>query len=138
MDLINGSHGGRSYYFENTGTADTPVFTATFTSRSRTFTLYDTDGRDTLDLNTDVIAQQVDLRPEGISNVYGLVGNLIIARDTLIERYVAGSGDDSVTGNVADNLLEGRDGADTLMGGLGNDTLIGGPGADTLDGGEGQ
>ena len=137
LDLINGSHGGRSYYFENTGTADTPVFTATFTSRSRTFTLYDTDGRDTLDLNTDVIAQQVDLRPEGISNVYGLVGNLIIARDTLIERYVAGSGDDSVTGNVADNLLEGRDGADTLMGGLGNDTLIGGAGADSIDGGEG-
>ena len=47
-------------------------------------------------------------------------------------------GDDSVTGNVADNLLEGRDGADLLMGGLGNDTLIGGPGADALDGGEGS
>ena len=104
-----------------------------------TVTIYDTDGVDTLDFSTDPTDQRIDLNPEGISDVFttGSLGTLIIARDTIIERYVAGSGDDSVTGNVADNLLEGRDGADTLMGGLGNDTLIGGAGADTLDGGEG-
>ena len=105
-----------------------------------TVTIYDTDGFDTLDFSTDPTDQRIDLNPEGISDVFttGSLGTLIIARDTIIERYVAGSGDDSVTGNVADNLLEGRDGADTLMGGLGNDTLIGGPGADALDGGEGS
>ena len=101
-------------------------------------TLYDNGGTDTLDLRTDTDNQRIDLTPESHSDVYGLIGNLSIARDTIIERYVAGSGNDSVTGNVADNLLEGRDGADTLMGGLGNDTLIGGAGADTLDGGEGS
>ena len=100
-------------------------------------TLYDNGGTDTLDLRTDTDNQRIDLTPESHSDVYGLIGNLSIARDTIIERYVAGSGDDSVTGNVAGNLLEGRYGADTLMGGLGNDTLIGGAGADTLDGGEG-
>ena len=105
-----------------------------------TVTIYDTDGYDTLDFSTDDTNQRIDLNPEGVSDVFttGSLGTLIIARDTIIERYVAGSGDDSVTGNVADNLLEGRDGADSLMGGLGNDTLIGGPGADTLDGGEGS
>ena len=100
-------------------------------------TLYDNGGTDTLDLRTDTDNQRIDLTPESHSDVYGLIGNLSIARDTIIERYVAGSGDDSVTGNLADNMLEGRDGADTLIGGLGNDTLIGGPGADFLDGGEG-
>ena len=137
LDLISGSRINRLYFFENTGTAHTPVFTTTFTNSSYTFTLYDTDGRDTLDLNTDVIAQKVDLRPEGLSDVYGLVGSLIIARDTIIERYIAGSGDDEVSGNVADNLLEGRGGANSLMGGAGNDILIGGAGADTLVGGHG-
>ena len=86
-------------------------------------TLYDNSGIDTLDLRTDTDDQRIDLTPESHSDVYGLIGNLSIARDTIIERYVAGSGDDSVTGNVADNLLEGRDGADSLMGWLGNDTL---------------
>ena len=104
-----------------------------------TVTIYDTDGFDTLDFSADDTNQRIDLNPEGISDVWttASLGTLIIARDTIIERYVAGSGDDSVNGNVADNLLEGRDGADTLMGGMGNDTLIGGPGADALDGGEG-
>ena len=66
-----------------------------------TLTLYDKDGNDTLDLRTDTTDQRVDLRPEGISDVYGLVGNLIIARDTLIENFVAGSGNDIVIGNEA-------------------------------------
>ena len=70
-------------------------------------TLYDNGGIDTLDLRTDTDDQRIDLTPESHSDVYGLIGNLSIARDTIIERYVAGSGDDSVTGNLADNLLEG-------------------------------
>ena len=100
-------------------------------------TLYDTGGDDTLDLRWDVDDQQVDLSPEGLSDVLGLTGNLIIARDTLIEHFVAGSGDDDVTGNDAGNRLEGRAGNDTLDGGEGNDTLAGGAGADRLDGGRG-
>ena len=52
---------------------------------------------DTLDLRTDSTGQRVDLRPEGISDVYGLTGNLVIARDTLIENLVAGSGNDTIT-----------------------------------------
>ena len=122
------------YFARWTGTADGNR------DSGGTFTLYDTEGYDTLDISTDDTNQRIDLNPEGISDVFtnASLGTLIIARDTIIERYVAGSGNDSVTGNVAGNLLEGRDGADLLMGGLGNDTLIGGAGADTLDGGEGS
>ena len=103
-----------------------------------TLTLYDSGGIDTLDLRTDSANQRVDLRPEGFSNVYGLTGNLIIARDTLIENYVAGSGDDVVTGNAVTNYLAGRDGDDDLRGYGGNDILEGGAGTDRLDGGAGM
>ena len=103
-----------------------------------TLTLYDSGGIDTLDLRTDSTNQRVDLRPEGFSNVYGLTGNLIIARDTLIENYIAGSGNDVVTGNAVTNYLEGRDGDDDLRGSGGNDILEGGAGADRLDGGAGM
>ena len=112
-----------------------------------TLTIYDTDGEDTLDLRWDADNQRVDLRPEGISDVLGLIGNWVIARDTVIENFVAGSGNDEVTGNDAANRLEGRAGNDTLAGasgddrldgGDGNDRLIGGAGADAMDGGAGR
>ena len=101
-------------------------------------TIYDTDGYDRLDLRFDRDDQRVDLNPEGISDVLGLTGNLSIARGTVIEHYVAGSGDDTVIGNAADNFLQGAYGDDTLMGGVGDDWLAGGSGADRLEGGEGD
>ena len=100
-------------------------------------TLYDTGGRDTLDLRTDTFEQRVDLRPEGISDVYGLVGNLVIARDTWIEDVIAGSGNDRVIGNAVANRLAGGAGNDELWGSGGDDVLEGGAGADRLDGGLG-
>ena len=128
----------------NTGTYLDEVF-AEWTSptdrdTNHTVTIYDTHGFDTLDYSTDDTNQRIDLNPEGVSDVFtnASLGTIIIARDTFIERYVAGSGDDSVTGNIADNVLEGRDGDDTLMGGEGNDTLIGGLGADALGGDAGS
>src|SRR5690606_33051761 len=54
-----------------------------------------------------------------------------------IEGVFAGSGDDSVTGNAANNDLRGGGGNDSLLGGGGNDTLNGGSGGDVLDGGSG-
>ena len=89
---------------------------------SVTFTLFDSGGTDTLNLSTDTDDQHVVLQPETASDVYGLVGNLVIARDTLIENYVAGSGDDIIVGNSADNVLEGNAGADNIDGQAGLDT----------------
>ena len=110
-------------------------------------TLYDTGGTDTLDLRTDRHDQRIDLRPEGVSTVFGGNGKIFIGPETVIENVVAGSGNDRVTGNAAANrlegrgghdTLEGREGRDTLEGGKGDDRLMGGKGRDTLEGGEGN
>jgi Ca2+-binding RTX toxin-like protein len=57
---------------------------------------------------------------------------------TNIENFIGGSGDDTVSGNGATNLLSGGLGNDTLSGLGGADTLNGGDGSDTLIGGAGQ
>ena len=93
---------------------------------------------DTLDLRTDRDDQRVYLSPEGISDVYGLTGNLVIARDTVVENFIAGSGNDLVVGNAVANYINGRDGDDRIWGGGGDDILEGGAGADRLDGGAGM
>ena len=72
-----------------------------------TFTLFDSGGIDTINLSTDTDDQHVVLQPETASDVYGLVGNLVIARDTLIENYVAGPAMTSLSVMTADNVLEG-------------------------------
>ena len=120
-----------SIYFENDGTAATPEFIRQQLHHPAALTLYDTGGTDTLDLRTDRDDQRIDLRPESISDVYGLIGNLVIARDVVIENAIAGFGNDTIIGNSAVNRLEGRAGDDILEGGPGADMLDGGPGSDT-------
>jgi len=100
-----------------------------------TWTVWDESGIDTIDLHLDTTDQRVDLNPESFSDVEGLVGTLIIARDTVIENYVAGKGNDHVTGNAVANTIEGNSGNDTLLGQAGADVLQGGSGNDRIDGG---
>lgn len=57
---------------------------------------------------------------------------------SLIENALGGSGNDTITGNVAANMLSGNGGIDTLRGLNGNDQLLGGDGNDTLLGGNGN
>ncbi len=102
-----------------------------------TLTIYDTSGIDTLDGRTDTADQRIDLRPEGISDVYGSVGNVVIARDTWIENVIAGSGNDRIIGNALANRLAGGAGNDELWGGGGDDVLEGGFNDDVLEGGAG-
>ena len=98
-----------------------------------TFIILDDGGIDTIDFSSDQTAQHVNLNPEWASKVYGArQGNMIIARETIIENYIGGSSLDLIIGNNADNILEGRNGDDTLEGGPGADTLDGGPGQDTV------
>ena len=135
LDLAVGRYDGHISYLVNAGTQDAPDYQPThYTSTANTgpgLTLYDTGGTDTLDVRTDHADQTIDLRPEGISSVYGARGNLVIARGTVIENVVAGHGDDTVIGNDAANVLDGRAGNDVLRGGPGADSLSGGPGQDT-------
>lgn len=102
------------------------------------FTLYDEGGRDRVVFSTDTTNQTVLLEGEARWNVFGGTGNVLVARGTLIEDYVAGSGNDAVTGNRVGNALTGNGGNDTLSGMGGNDTLLGGTGNDSLSGGDGN
>lgn len=102
------------------------------------FTIWDRGGYDVIDFSNETAAQRVDLRAEAISDVDGRVGNMVIARGTVIEEFRAGSGNDWVQGNSADNVLIGNGGNDTLIGDAGDDWLRGGAGGDTLIGGDGQ
>ncbi len=101
------------------------------------FTIYDRDGIDTIDLSPLTSDNNIDMRAEHFSDIAGLTGNLGIARGTVIENVIAGSGNDTVTGNGVANQITGGAGNDNLSGFAGNDTLNGGLGDDTLDGGAG-
>ena len=106
-------------------------------SHAFTFTLVDDGGSDTFDYSGATRGSRVDLTPGAVSDVFGGKGNMVVYRDTVIEHFVGGSGNDEVTGNDADNTLIGGDGDDVLDGGAGDDRLDGGKGADTLTGGTG-
>jgi len=98
------------------------------------FTIIDDGGYDKIKFSSVTADMRVDLNPETISDVGGLIGNMIIMRDTIIETFISGSGNDDITGNLADNVIWGGAGADVIRGGLGDDIIRGGAGNDTLNG----
>ena len=100
-------------------------------------TIVDDGGNDTLDYSGSGSSQLIDLRAEQFSNVNGRIGNLSIARGTVIENAIGGVGADVEQGNDAGNWLYGKGGPDALYGNGGNDVLLGGGDADGLDGGAG-
>jgi hypothetical protein len=95
------------------------------------YTVFDSGGIDTLDYSGFGTNQLIDLNAEAFSNVGSLVGNVAIARGTVIENAFGGSGNDTLRGNSADNVLRGNGGFDSLQGGAGSDSLFGGDGTDT-------
>jgi serralysin len=100
------------------------------------FTLWDEGGIDTIRMRTDTTNQVVTLVANGRSDVMGGIGNMTIARATVVENFEAGSGNDRVVGNTVANILSGNAGNDRLFGAAGNDTLNGGFGRDQLFGGD--
>jgi serralysin len=118
-------------------------------------TIWDGNGTDTYDLSNYSTNLNIDLTPGGWStlsstqlanlgggnfaraNVYNA---LLFGGNTasLIENVIGGSGNDTITGNQANNVLSGGAGTDTLNGGDGNDTLRGGLGTDNVNGGAGN
>lgn len=86
-----------------------------------TYTIVDGQGYDTLDLSGYTQDQLIDLRPSDpnaiypyYSNVAGLVGNLSIAPNTIIEKAIGGSANDTFIGNDADNSFVGGSGIDRV------------------------
>lgn len=100
-------------------------------------TLFDSAGNDTLDLSGFSTNSTVNLAPGSFSSCNSMTSNIAIAYTCTIENAVTGNGNDVITGNDADNRLDGGAGSDQLLGGMGNDTLMAGAGSDILNGGDG-
>ena len=114
--------------------ADRPVFDF---SKNMIFTIWDGGGNDTLDCSGFANDQIINLTPGSYSSVGGWTDNVAVAylnngdKRALIENATGGSGDDSIIGNEASNVLKGGEGKDTLIGGAGADKMYGGAGNDT-------
>ena len=87
------------------------------------YTIFDTGGTDTVDYSGYSVAQRIDLNAEQFSNVGGQIGNVVIARGTIIENAIGGTSADTIIGNSVANVLTGRAGIDRLTGGSGNDSF---------------
>ena len=116
-------------YFANLTTS-----TNAYSGGSVAFTIHDTAGTDTLDTSPFSTANRIDMRGGFFSDVGGLIGNIGVAGGTLLENLISGSGNDTVTGNTADNTIDLGDGNNRAYAGIGNDTVTGGSGADKLYG----
>lgn len=110
------------------------------------FTIIDNSGVDTLNFEGATEKVNIDLRPNAASSAFGLIGNILMGPETIIERVTGTRFNDFIRGQHAHNTLnglqgndviDGRDGNDVLIGHLGNDTLYGGNGNDVLNGGGG-
>ncbi|MEP6319117.1 MAG: M10 family metallopeptidase C-terminal domain-containing protein, partial [Paracoccaceae bacterium] len=115
----------------NTGTY---IDTALSLSNPVSFTVVDTGGDDTFNFSSYSAHQMMDLREESFSDLAGLDGNIGIARGTVIENGLTGTGNDTIIGNDANNDLSSGFGTDVVVGGAGHDAIRGGEGNDTLDG----
>ncbi len=95
-------------------------------------TIWDAGGSDTIQYNSN-IGGTINLSAGNFSrmgqSVYldkGTYTNetIAIAYNVTIENAVGGNGNDIITGNVANNQLDGGAGADQLIGAKGNDTYL--------------
>ncbi len=74
---------------------------------------------------------------EGIEDIHGGSGNDTLTGDDA-DNFIYGlGGNDTLNGGAGDDVLWGAGGADTLRGGAGDDVLRGGDGNDVFIGGEG-
>ena len=64
------------------------------TASAPALTIYDSGGNDTLDCSGYSAAQTIDLHAGAFSSVGGLVNNIGIALNTIIENAIGGSGND--------------------------------------------
>ena len=80
------------------------------------YTIFDSGGIDTLDYSGFGQNQLINLNAENFSNVGAGKGNVNIARGTVIENAIGGSGADTIVANSAANRMTGGGGNDTFRG----------------------
>ncbi|HZG10145.1 MAG TPA: M10 family metallopeptidase C-terminal domain-containing protein [Allosphingosinicella sp.] len=123
------------------------------------YSIWDAGGNDTIEYqgtrNTTIDLREATLKYEVggggfMSYAFGIFGGFTIANGVTIENATTGDGDDTLTGNAANNVMRsggGKDlivldagGDDTVFAGAGNDFIYFGAAmtsADKVDGGEG-
>ena len=140
------------YGVNTTSTAGDNVFTYSASETRLLDTIWDYAGVDTIEITGEGDPVNINLTPgtwsdigedirytwydNGEENIVYEPGTVFIMEDVLIENVIATGGDDTVTGNIADNMLQGGGGQDSLTGGDGADTLYGQDGNDRLYGGQ--
>lgn len=88
------------------------------------FVIVDNGGTDTLNYSNFGTAQEINLNAEAFSSVGGSIGNMSIARGTVIENAISGNGNDKLVGNLVANQLTGGQSNDALDGGSNVDVAI--------------
>ena len=117
--------------------AGEPWFAAASSTSRLVFAVWDAGGVDTFDFSGFWQDQLIDLRQGFFSNVGGLVGDVAVAKGTVIENAIGGSGSDVIHGNDAGDQLTGGAGDDVITVGAGTNRLFGGDGNDSISGGTG-
>ena len=135
---VNANVGGYLQTLLAQWTGSTAATTNVYVGEPIAFTIYDSNGIDTIDFSTFSQNQEISLIALTYSDIGGLIDNVAIARGVVVEHATSGVGNDTLTGNEAANLLRANAGQDTLTGNHGQDTLEGGSGNDSLYGGEGD
>lgn len=130
--------GGYLQKLLNQWTGAIPRTADTYVGQPIAFTIYDSNGVDTINFSNFSQNQEISLFELSYSNIGGLVDNVTIARGVVIENATSGAGNDTLIGNDVGNVLRANAGLDRLTGGFGDDTLYGGGGNDTLFGGDGN
>ncbi len=75
---------------------------------------------------------------EALVHVGALLGGFLAGSVKNVENIVSGNGNDAITGDANQNLINGSNGNDTLRGGAGDDRLLGSSGDDSLFGDNGS
>ena len=114
--------GNTTYGFNNN--SGRAIYDAAIGQTATSYVVVDHGGVDTLDYSGYASAQRIDLNPEAFSNIGGSIGNMSIARGTIIENAIGGSGADILIGNASNNRLNGGAGVDQLYGGQGDDIFV--------------
>ncbi|MFN5995837.1 MAG: M10 family metallopeptidase C-terminal domain-containing protein [Paracoccaceae bacterium] len=135
---VNSNIGGYLQTLLNQWTGTIASTTNVYVGQPIAFTIYDSNGIDTIDFSNFSQNQEISLIALTYSNIGGLIDNMTIARGVVVENAYAGAGNDTLTGNEVANFMRGNAGTDLLTGNQGNDTLEGGSGVDTIYGGEGD
>jgi hypothetical protein len=98
------------------------IFDFSLYTTAPALTIYDSGGIDTLNCSGYSSNQTIDLTSGNFCSIGGLVHNIGIFTTAVIENAVGGSGNDTIIGNGANNIIDSGIGSDTVDGGGGWDT----------------